>query len=280
MSLSFDDECFEVFKDPADLSVLREKVESNNEYAKISEECEHAKFLEEDGVRVCRMCGKQLKKLDFDQEWKWHGDGGVDASRCHKPKTQNKGNLDKLYQDYKISISDAYKKKIDQFYQQIVGESTVRGKGRRAIVAASLFYTYADDQDFRDSSEIRELFDLDKSKMSDGINRFLTTFAKYRTLIITPKDLINRAMIRAGIPMCHYQDVLKLEAALKGKFPNSSPLSVASAIVYLFLCSKPELKKQLGLTKSKFAEKVSRSDITVTKLVKETANLVGIVVSN
>jgi hypothetical protein len=46
-------------------------------------------------------------------------------------------------------------------------------------------------------------------------------------------------------------------------------------VLYLYICITPGLKTGLGITKTKFAKDVKLSDITITKLVKKAAEIIG-----
>ena len=50
---------------------------------------------------------------------------------------------------------------------------------------------------------------------------------------------------------------------------RSNPQSVAAAIVWLYLCLNPEVKAEHHLSKSLYAKRVSLSEITISKLAKE-----------
>ena len=78
--------------------------------------------------------------------------------------------------------------------------------------------------------------------------------------------------------MENYPSIFKIAKGLEGVdtcLNRSSPQSVASAIVYFYLCLFPKLKTELGLTKTKFAKDVKLSDITISKLVKKIAEIKG-----
>ena len=79
---------------------------------------------------------------------------------------------------------------------------------------------------------------------------------------------INFSHLRRINKLCHY---LENRSALLNR---SNPQSVAAAIVYLYLCLEPEYKEKLGMSKIKFAHIVNLSDITITKLGKESQRII------
>lgn len=84
-------------------------------------------------------------------------------------------------------------------------------------------------------------------------------------------------MIRTNINFSHLRKINELCNYLDNRSPllnRSNPQSVAAAIIYLYLCLEPEYKERLGLTKIKFANIVKLSDITITKLGKESQRII------
>lgn len=252
--------------------------------SEIEDVCDHADYMEEDGIRVCKLCGCEIEILDFEAEWRYYGPSDnrsvKDPSRCHRSKESNRGGLDKVFQDVKLgNLQQSIKKKVEQKYNKIVGTTTVRGKARRAIVAACLLFVYREQGDIRTSDQIRGSFELSKQEMSDGLTRYNRTFPEDRTNHVSVEDLLHKIMRMTGIDMRHYQIILRITRCLHNTdltLKHSNPQSVASAIIYLYLCMKPEYKQSLGLNKSKFASKARLSDITISKLVKKAADVLGI----
>jgi transcription initiation factor TFIIIB Brf1 subunit/transcription initiation factor TFIIB len=130
------------------------------------------------------------------------------------------------------------------------------------------------------ADEIRALFDLTKQEMSVGLTHYHATFPEDRTKHLNPQDLIKRVMTRMKISYAkHYRHILRIARCLDRTdrtLIRSNPASVAAAIVYFYICLTPKLKKQIGFTKTKFARQMKLSDITITKLVKQAAIIIGL----
>jgi transcription initiation factor TFIIIB Brf1 subunit/transcription initiation factor TFIIB len=243
--------------------------------------CSHKVFFEEDGIRLCYDCGQQIQYLDFEAEWRFYGASdnrpSRDPSRCHRSKESTRGGIDKVFVDAKLDIPQAIKKKTECKYKRIVGNETVRGRGRRSIVAACLLYVYREEGDFRTADEVRKMFNhLSKQEMSDGLSRYHMTFPEDRTKHARPVDLVRRIMHLTSVDIRHYPTIVTIAKHLENAdmtLNHSSPQSVASAVVYLYLCLRPDYKEKLGLTKTKFAQKVGLSEITISKLVKRAADV-------
>lgn len=275
----FDEELLDFFGDQEIYDSIRTKIVDQEDF----EECDHPTYFQEDGLFVCKSCGCEIEKLDFQQEWRYYGStdskSSKDLSRCHRTKEDTKGSIDKVFQDAKlIHIPLAIRKATEDRYKTIVGCGTVRGAGRKSIVAACLMYVLRDEGDIRSCDDIRHLFGLTRQEMSSGLSKYHAVFKEDRTKSIRPIDLIRRILHLTKIDISHYKPILKIANLLDKVDPilnRSSPQSVASAIVYLYLCLSPDLKEELGLTKNKFAKDVSLSDITITKLVKRITVILG-----
>lgn len=246
-------------------------------------DCEHKSVFEADGLNICKDCGCEVERLDFQPEWRFYGASdnrsSRDPSRCHRSKESTRGGIDKVFQDAKLGhLPASIRKKTEVKYKTIVGDETVRGTGRKAIVAACLLYTFREEGDVRTADEVGSMFGLSKQDMSFGLTKYHTAFPESRTANIKPSDLIRRIMYLAKIEMTHYKNILRISKCLEKvdtTLNRSSPQSVASAIVYLYICLTPEIKKNLGITKTKFSRDVSLSDITIAKLVKKAAEVIG-----
>lgn len=247
------------------------------------DDCEHKTCFEAEGINICKDCGCEVELLDFQPEWRYYGASDTrssgDPSRCHRSKESTRGGIDRAFQDSKLGhLPLSIRKKTEQKYKKIVGNETVRGRGRKSIVAACLLYTFRDEGDVRTADEVRSMFGLTKQEMSSGLTRCHATFPEYRTSIVKPSDLIRRIMHLTKIDISHYRHIIRISKCLESvdaTLNRSSPQSVASAVVYLYICLTPEIKEELGITKTKFARDVCLSDITISKLVKKAAEIIG-----
>ncbi len=243
-------------------------------------ECKHENKYEDDtGMTVCSNCKMEFEDLNFEQEWKYYNDtnfDGKDPSRCHKTRTTGK-NLGDVFSETGWEPSPAIKAGIQIKYNKIVKGDTIRGKKRKAIIAVCLFYVNMEFGEYRTSDFIRKMFKLTKKEMSSGLTTYHAVFPESRTKEIKPSNLIKWILSLVGIPDEHYRKIKIITSYMEDAsvlLKRSSPQSVASAVIYFYLCLNMPLKSSLKLTKNRFAEKVLLSDITVTKLVKE-ASLVS-----
>lgn len=252
----------------------------------VENSCKHENVYEDaNGLHVCTDCHTELEILNFEPEWRYYGGSdnrsSRDPSRCSRGRPTSR-SLVNLFQELKLNIPNAIRVQVEMKYNTIVGKSTVRGKGRKAIIAACLFYTYQDFGEYRTSDYVRSLFRLKRKDMSGGLTKYYQVFPKARTKHTRPEDLLKWLLTLTGVSQEHYRNIVHISKYFKGTsrlLTRSSPQSVASAVIYFYLCLHPEYKVKLGLTKNAFAEKALLSDITVSKLVKEASAIAGCIVN-
>jgi len=235
-------------------------------------------FRDENGLYICRSCYKEIEILDSEPEWRNYNSSG-DSSRCNFPIDECKSIKETLINE-NISVHDAILKQIVFYYKEIVTNGdkheTFRGNNRKGIIAACLFYSYITYGEYRTIDHIRIMFGITKKTMTEGIRKFSAVFPDLKNNYIQPENLIRWIMKLTGIGEEHYKAIITLTKYFRNSsetLKRSSPQSVASAIIYFYLCLYKDYRKQLGLTKNKFAEKAQLSDITITKLAREAANI-------
>ena len=252
------------------------------------EDCKHDNYVLMDGFKICEECGIQLDADEFSQDAKWRycGNTSVNASTNSQ---HNDKNIDDVFDKLSINISRAYKEETNNKFQETLERerltdksvsakknnasrgTVIRGNTRDSLVAGCLWHVYYEHDDPRTTSEISVMFRLNKTNVSAGKSRYEQVFPEHRNREITAKNLLNRMMQKAGIDPQYYKEISNIEESFRGtskELLRSNSDSVAAAVLYKFLENNPDYQKGLGLCKKSFAEKVSLSDITITKLVK------------
>lgn len=227
------------------------------------------------GLHICSDCCLEIEILDFEPEWRFYGNSdnrsSKDPSRCQKGKPPGK-NIDNVFIENKIKISPAMKAQITLKYNKMVGDKGFRGTHRKSRVAACHFHVCREFYQNRTSEYITDLYGLDQKDMSSGLNAYYESFPEDRNKYMKPEDLLRWIMGLTGVEQSHYRKIVYIARYLEGTsriLQRSSPRSVASSIIYFYLCLNPKYKARLGLTKSEFSKKAMLSDITVSKIVKE-----------
>lgn len=234
--------------------------------------CEHKETEEIDGIQVCMHCSEEIKGINYEQDWRYYGGNKQDPTRCHKRQVATKS----LYsytndKQFVTSILD----NANQKYVKIKSESQ-QGKNNKALIVACIYAAYLDEKEPKTSAEIGKKFGLNKKNISKGFDIFYKHFPEYRTKYIEATDLIRRVLIKTGIHMSHYPNIYKLCKYIQSKsntINRSTPQSIAASIVYLYICLRPSLKN--GLTKATFTKKVGMSEITISKICKQSLKILN-----
>jgi len=242
-------------------------------------ECNHENVNIIEDTQICNDCGMQNQSVSYEAEWRFYGSSDTrnikDPSRCHgtnKPtKTINQVIESRYIPNF---IVNAMQKK----YDAIVKKDTSRGKARRALIAVCELFVYRDMGDDRDVDEIRALYDLKRKDISTAMTKYYAEYPKDLLKHLKPCDLIKRYILLSEVPMEHYAHIYKLAKYLDNSstiLNHSNPRSVASSVIFLYLCMFPKLKSKLKLSRSTFAKKVGLSEITITKLTKEASQVIN-----
>lgn len=201
--------------------------------------CHHQNTFEDgNGLYICKDCNTELDIPSFEAEWRYYNNSDStqtkDPSRCHRNRNQD-CNIQKDFERKNIHIPESIRKQVEVKYQKIVGDQTVRGKCRQAIIAACLFYSYQDFGEYRTSDYIRGKFDLSKKNMSTGLTRYYEVFKEDRNRNIKSEDLIIWLLTLTGVEKKYYKNIVQISRYLENSsqlLKRSSPQSIAAAVIY------------------------------------------------
>lgn len=245
--------------------------------------CTHENIVKDDnGINVCSECGIEFDSLDFSKEWRNFGvfDNRLnrDQSRCHSQKSTPKG-IKEVLNSHSIDLSQALTELVEYKFNKVleINENKgFRGQGREATIAVCLFHAYQNIGENRTTGYVRSLFNVNQKNMSSAMTRYYIAFPEDATKHMTPEMLIPWIMSLTGVGAEHKERILAISRYLSATsqlVERSNPQSVAAATIYFYLCLFPDYKNTLGLTKTKFAEKAKLSDITISKIVKDMAEI-------
>lgn len=244
--------------------------------------CPHPNTIKtEIGTRVCSDCGIETTGFDHTQEWRWFGDGdgksNTDMNRCHRQQSKKRG-VQSAFDDAHISIAPAlldivqvkYDKILASTFSDNTGTSILRKNGRKAVIAACLFYSYPDVGEYRPASVVQNMFQIKQKTMSVGITKYWNTFPEDRSSCITANKLVPWICSLIHLGKSHAPRILMVSnyfASASELIERSNPQSVAAATVYFYLILFSKYKKELGLNKATFSAKVGLSKLTIKCLV-------------
>jgi transcription initiation factor TFIIIB Brf1 subunit/transcription initiation factor TFIIB len=248
--------------------------------------CKHTHIAKDDtGIDVCFDCGHEFSSLDYSKEWRNFGvfdnRSSRDQSRCHKQKSTPKG-IRAVFDAHGINIDDALVNMVESKFNKVIEHNQnrlLRGEGREALVVVCLFYAYQDIGEDRTIAYIRDMLGVSQKSMSGATTLYYAAFPEDITRHMTSERLIPWFMSLTGVGVEHYPRIIAISKYLSATsqlIERSNPQSVAAATIYFYLCLFPKIKEELGLTKTKFAEKAKLSDITITKIVKDMGQISAI----
>ena len=245
-----------------------------SDLAKEDTVCEHKVVMDSGDFQVCTECGDTKEIFSYDPEWRYYGvqdnRSSKDPSRCKYSSNTSSRTIKKALEIRKIS--DAMVESTIKKYETVVGKKTMRGEKRNGIIAICLWVSLREIGDFRTVTEVGALFDLERKNLYKGLQTYSQAFPKDRTITVTPHDLLTRTIKLAEIQDSYTEPLKKMCLQLENKsqmLGRSNPQSVAAAIVWLYLCLHPDVKAEHHLSKTLYAKRVSLSEITISKLAKE-----------
>lgn len=246
------------------------------------DDCEHVYVTctDKSNLEICKLCGMEREEFDFNPEWKYFTPG-KDSSRCHGSSLRE-NTIAGVFKECGLDISQAIALEVEKKFKEISKNSMTRSQGRKGIVAACLYHTYREMNAIRTTEYICKLMGLDMKSMSTGMQRYNETFPEARNCYTKPEDLLIWLMELVGLEKEHYCKLKTLTIMLSEsttRFKRSTPQTVATSVIYFYLCLNPGLKERLKITKESFCEKVSPSPVTITKLVEEAAKVTGVIIT-
>lgn len=242
------------------------------------EECLHKNITTENNVCLCIDCGEEMDKdLTHDKEWRYYGQSDnrhtSDPNRCQIRKIEDRN----IYKDVKnMGFSDKIVNNANKFYTQVTKGKIYRGNSRKAIVFACIFHSFKLSGRPQSCETLITIFNLDRKAGLKGLKHVNLNAPKdspIRTTYITPVNLIDEIMDKFIASSSQKEEVKKLYTDVKNKssrLNRSRPQSVSSGVIYYWICLK---KKDISI--KEFTKKVGLSELTVNKIAKEIAEVLG-----
>lgn len=240
--------------------------------------CSHKNISTEKGVVECIDCGEEIsKKIQHTKEWRYYGQEdsrrNADPNRVQQRKSEERN----IYKDVdNMGFSDKIISDANKIYFQVTQGKIFRGNSRKAIVFACIFHAYKISGKPQSHEKLIGIFNLDRKTGLKGlkhINLYAPKNSQIRTTYITPINLVQEIMEKFSATDEQTQEVINLYHRIKNKssrLNRSRPQSVASGLVYFWICSK---NKDISL--KQFTKKVSLSELTVNKIAKEITEVIG-----
>lgn len=240
--------------------------------------CLHANVANEKGIDVCIDCGEEIKKkIEHTKEWRYYGQSDTrhssDPNRVQIRKSEERN----IYKDVEnMGFSHKIVREANKIYFQVTQGQIFRGNSRKSIVFACIFHAYKLSGKPQSHEKLINVFNLNRKTGLKGlkhVNLYAPKDSSIRTTYITPINLVEEIMEKFSATKEQKQEVIELYHQIKNKssrLNRSRPQSVASGLVYFWICSK---KKDITL--KQFTKKVSLSELTINKIAKEISEVIG-----
>lgn len=240
--------------------------------------CLHKNLTIEKGNGVCLDCGEEVKKENLTQkEWKQHYNQNqiknTDPTRVQIRKNDER-NINKDVEN--MGFSDKIISSANKIYFEVTQGQIFRGNSRKAIVFACIFHAYKLAGKPQTHEKLINVFNLSKKTGLKGlkhVNLYAPKESDIRTTYITPINLVEEIMDKFSASDEQKKEVVELYNKIKNKsskLNRSRPQSVASGLVYYWICSKEK-----DITLKQFTKKVSLSELTVNKIAKVISEVIS-----
>jgi transcription initiation factor TFIIIB Brf1 subunit/transcription initiation factor TFIIB len=266
----------------SELSDLEYEIEYNDNEETLNERpqeyCLHSNITTEKGVEICMDCGTQLvRKISHDKEWRYYGQSdsrhSSDPNRVQPRKSEDRN----IYKDVEnMGFSEKIVTIANKIYADVTKGKIFRGNSRKSIVFATIFHSYKLSGKPQTHERLIGIFDLNRKIGLKGlkyVNLHAPKESSIRTTYITPINLVEEIMDKFSATRDQKDEVINLYKRIKNRssrLNRSRPQSVASSIVFYWIC----LTKK-DITLKEFTSKVSLSELTISKIAKEIANVLG-----
>ncbi len=236
------------------------------------DECPCSDVIEEQGIHVCRSCGKEVS----GGVKKWSGiecgKGISDPGRCHMRKNDEK-SIFKDVERYGFSSNIVHA--ANDLYIKVTNNKIYRGDSRKGIIFSCIFHAFKMMGTPQSCESLKTIFNLDMRVILKGmkhVSMYAPKNSAFMSVYITPVDIIEEIMSKLDAGKEHKNAVIDLYNTIKDKSSmvnRSKPQSVAAGLVYYYI------KKQgKNISMETYTELVELSELTITRLVKEIEKII------
>lgn len=247
------------------------------------EECPHTTTKTINSKSICVDCC-QILEGDFSYSEQENSTFGTKRTNTTRAQTNpdEKRTIYKDLENLNPALPHNVIRMANDMYQKIMekkGKTMIkRGKRRKGVIIVCIYHALRQNKEIRSVSDVAEMFGEQKGAVSYGLKEYGRVFRESLTEYTEPSDLIRRIITKCGISIEFHDEIRDFCEAVQGKsqmLKSAVPQSVASAVVYLWQTLNKEKPSACYVSRRQFAEQVSLSEATVTKLAKEIARLEG-----
>ena len=241
--------------------------------------CEHSNISEEGSFISCTDCGIEMDKSIYqEKEWRYYGQSDnkrtSDPNRVHLRKMEERN----IFKDVEnMGFSDKVIYLANQLYLQVTNGQIFRGNSRKSLIFAVIFHSYKLNNIPQTHEKLLATFEISRKSALRGIkyvNLNTPKDSNIHTTYITPLNLVEEIMDKFSATDAHKAEVYDLYNKIKNKsskINRSRPQSVASGIVFAWICMK-----NLDISIKEFAKKTELSELTIIKIAKEISEILKV----
>jgi hypothetical protein len=234
------------------------------------EKCLHCRTEEWGSSVVCTNCSSIVQTQCFAAEWTRDNHSSV-HSHHQRRATQCKG----IHKDVAcFNIPPHIVNKANEMYLNVVQHETKRGDGRKGIICACLQNAYKEESMPVTMKQLSALFGIKQKYMYKGFLKFSTMYGNLSEQVITAYDLIPKRAELFNLNDDDVMNIRKIHDAVVDKssvLKRSEPQSLASGLVYFYL-----VLNGWDITRKACASTVELSEITIQKIAKLVAKILGV----
>jgi transcription initiation factor TFIIIB Brf1 subunit/transcription initiation factor TFIIB len=228
--------------------------------SEVEEECMHENATQDKNTIVCTNCGRCIQKL-YNQHREWKSQ-----------QTRVTADDRNIFKDVEsIQFSDHVIQIANSLYVQVTQDKIYRGNARKGIISACIFHAFKIIGKPQIYKKIIKLFNINKKIGLRGLKFVLINAPKHSVIFktqITPLTYIEHYMDELH---ANEQDIAmvkalyeRIEKLQSHKLNRSRPQSVASGIVYYWLC-----EENRKITLKTFSKITELSELTIVKIQKD-----------
>ena len=233
--------------------------------------CAHRNVTREEGCTFCKECGVELP--DSSQKDGMGRKNRLEPNRCQIRKQDEKG----IYRDVeRMGFTENIVRSANRIFTDTTKGQIYRGNSRKAIIFACVFHAFKIAGKPQSCDSLIEMFKLERKVGLKGLKIVGLQAPKdsqIRNSHITPCDLIREIMKKFE---ASHEQVTEVEALYRRTENRSSilnrcrPQSVAAGLTYYYI-----RREQKEIPIREFVNRVNLSELTVIKIAKEIASVLG-----
>lgn len=240
--------------------------------------CTHENIINEKGRDTCTDCGEVIKRnISREKEWRYYGPSdschNTDPNRAQARKSSERN----IFRDVEnMGFDEKVVSLANEIYNQVTDGEIFRANSRKSIIFACIFHAFKLVGKPQSHERLIDRFRITKRTGLKGlkhVNLYAPKDSKIRTTYITPVNLVEEIMDKFSASQSQKDEVRALYKKVKNrssKLNRSRPQSVSSGMIYYWICYK---KKDISL--KDFAQKVGLSELTIYKIAREIAKVLG-----